>query len=773
MQALSGIRVLDLTIGPVGGMAMTVLADFGAEVLRLRRSDRFAALPAAPMWRRGSQAIELDVARDSARFASLCAGADVLVINWRPATRRAAGLDVQALRHRFPHLVICSITSFGADDPRSELPGYEHVVAAVTGRMLSFTGCPDREGPAFSALQVGVHACTQSVVSGVLAALVARAGHGQGALVETSMLQAFLAYEQGAMMGEQFRVRLGDVVDGVAGAATQAPLPSLHYLPTQAGDGQWVQLGNLLPHLFDNFLVATELVDILADPDYDSAQMNLPEAKRERFRELMFLRMQEKSAAEWIGIFVANGSVVAGPVQSTQEALNDPDILANGHAMPVGDGVQLGPLAKLSATPARPGSGVADGERTAGIWATTPRASVSLVDHGRLPLTGIRVVEIATIIAAPFGASLLAELGAEVIKVEPLAGDAYRGLAGGVGACRVNLGKRSLCVDLKHPEGRTLVQDLLRGSDVLIHNFRPGVPEKLGIDYATLSALNPALVYLQSNGYGPEGPGAHRPSTHPIPGAGMGGVHLQMGGSLPATLLDLQGLRDWSRRIMRANEVNPDPNTALVVASSVLLALMARTHTGRGQSVCVDMFGANAWANADDFLRYPGKPDRAYPDEGQYGLSPVYRLYQCGDGGWIFLALPRDADRDTARGILADAGLAPPDFDDADALGVLFASRPAAFWEARFADTGLACVRADRCLPKQFWLAPEQTAFRAASRHAVWGDFQRPGALVRFDGLPPADLRPPVAGEHTEELLFLVGRTASDVAGLRAAGVVA
>ncbi len=773
MQSLSETRILDLTIGPVGGMAMTIFADFGAEVLCLRRTDRFASLPAAPMWRRGCAAIDLDIVAERKRFDGLCAAADVLVVNWRPGTREAAGLDVLALRRQFPQLVICSITSFGADDPRSELPGYEHVVAAASGRMLSFTGCPEREGPAFSALQVAVHACTQSVVSGILAALVARKSQGQGSLVETSMLQALLVYEQGAMLGEQLRDRLGDVVDGVAGAAMMAPLPSLHYLPTQAGDGCWVQLGNLLPHLFDNFLVATELVDILADPDYDSVQMVLPEAKREHFRDLMFRRMQEKSAAQWMDVFVENGSVVAGLVQSTQEALRDVDIVANGHVIELGGVLQLGPLARLSETPAQPGPGVVDGEATEQSWLKSPRARIAFKENPHLPLHNLRVVEIATIIAAPFGASLLADLGADVIKVEPIGADPYRGLAGGVGACRVNLGKRSIRVDLKSAAGQAVVRDLLRQADVLIHNFRPGVPEKLGIDYPTLAVINPRLVYLQSNGYGPIGPGAHRPSTHPIPGAGMGGVHLQMGGELPSRQLDLMELRAWSRRLMRANEVNPDPNTALVVASAALLGLTARDRTGRGQVVYVDMFGANAWANADDFLSYPGKAPRSYPDAGQHGLSPTYRLYQGSDGGWFFLALVSAAEQGRAGELLRSAGLGLPDWNDAAALAHLFAQAPADQWIARFQEKGCACVRADVCLPKHFWLKAEQAAFTLPTRHLEWGTLRRPGAPVRFDRLPQADLCSPVAGEQTRELLALTGRTLADMEALLAAGVVA
>jgi crotonobetainyl-CoA:carnitine CoA-transferase CaiB-like acyl-CoA transferase len=276
------------------------------------------------------------------------------------------------------------------------------------------------------------------------------------------------------------------------------------------------------------------------------------------------------------------------------------------------------------------------------------------------PLAGIKVVEIATIIAAPLGASFLADMGAEVIKVEQIGGDPYRGLGAGVGAARVNAGKQSLSVDLKAAAGRAMVLDLIAEADVLIHNFRPGVPERLGIGYEQVRDRNPRLVYLQSNGYGPDGPGAERPSTHPIPGAAMGGVLYQLGERVPDAVQDMDGLRLWTRRLMRANEVNPDPNTALVVTTSAMLGLAARHRTGQGQRVLVDMFGANAYANHDDFLAYPGKAARALPDPLLYGLSASYRLYRCARDQWVFLALTSEREFQRFSAELMEAGLMAP-----------------------------------------------------------------------------------------------------------------
>ena len=163
---------------------------------------------------------------------------------------------------------------------------------------------------------------------------------------------------------------------------------------------------------------------------------------------------------------------------------------------------------------------------------------------------------------------------------------------------------------------------------------------------------------------------------------------------------------------MRANEVNPDPNTAMVITTAVTLGLVARQRTGLGQRILVDMFGANAQANHDDFLSYPGKPDRALPDERLHGLSPTYRLYQCQDDGWVFLALVTAREQMLFVRTLESAGINTPaveslarsDDDTREELVQLIASRPVAFWLDLLPAAGLGCLRADGPLPSSFWL---------------------------------------------------------------------
>ena len=781
--ALTDLRIVELGSGPVTGMAGMILADFGAEVLRIDRpgGDPLGQLPAAPMWARGKYHLVLDVS-DADDLDEVLAVADVLICNWRPAALKRKGIDYKSLHDRHPHLVYCHITGFGPGGPMAEVPGYEHVVAAYAGRMMLFSGIVDRDGPVLSAVQVGIHVATQSAVAGVLAALLQRGETGVGRLVETSLLQGMLPYEMGGLIGRQFESEYEQLLPYVR-TAPEPPPPSLYYHPAQAGDGRWMQFGNLLPHLFDNFLITTGLIDVLADPAYDQKQMLLrPEEAHEAFRERMLKRIQERSSAEWMQEFVADGGIVGTTYQTTQAALNDPDVVANGHVLKQDNGsVQLGPVARLAETPAAPGSDSMPGDALIKKWRTTPRMAPSEPRKEELPLAGIRVVELATIIAAPLGTSFLADMGADVVKVEQVGGDPFRSLLGGLGAARVNTGKRSVSINLKTEEGRDIVLKLVASADVVVHNYRPGVPERLGIGYEQVRELNPGVIYRQANGYGPDGPGAHRPSTHPIPGAAMGGVMYQMREALPSTLQDFKNLRRWTSRLMRANELNPDPNTAVVIATAALLGLSARTRTGQGQLVGVDMFGTNAYANADDFLSYPGKPGRAMPDELMYGFSPTYRLYPCRDGKWIFLGLITEKESAGFIEALTEMGIDVPDRSrlhpesgDTGVLSDLFASRDAADWQSMLAPRGIACVAADRNEPPAFWLQDGQAAaygFVGPAHHPVHGAYLRHGPLVIFDRQPGELKGPPSAGQHHEEVLAECGYEATETDAMLQSGV--
>ena len=795
-ELLDDIRVIDLSEGPIGGMTTMVLADFGADVIKIERpgGDPWRSVANAPMWLRGKRSAFLDLHNEAGResLARLSGSADVVVTSTRPGKDAPLGADYERLSARNPALVYCAITGFGPQGPYAGYPGYEAVVAARMGRMLNFSGLPDREGPAYAAVQAGSHATSQAALHGILAALLAREQSGRGQLVETSLLQGLCAYDLGGLFRAQLGERFPDLFAGLAMPA----MPTLNYHALPTSDGRWLQFGNLMAHLFDNYLAAAGLADIFADPDYEGTPAQWSEDARERLRDRMFKRMQERTAAEWMETFIEHGGVAATPFQSTQEALDDPDLVLNGHVVErehptLGTVRQLGPLARLTATPGAAGeAGPEPGEHTEAVLseAARPRpAPTPSAPASGPPLRGVTVLEFATVIAAPLGAAILADLGARVIKVEPIGGDPFRAMGvASMGAGRCNGSKESIALDLKSAEGQEIVQALARETDIVIHNYRPGVPERLGIGYETLSAIRPELVYVYVNGYGRSGPGAHRPSTHPIPGAGLGGALMQMGEGMPPACTTIPELREVARKFFRANELNPDPNTSVVVASSSLLGLYARRRFGKGQEVFVDMFGANAWANADDFVSYEGKPPRPTLDPDLYGLNATWRLYPAAEG-WVFLglAVQREWERFCELAgrpdLAADPRFATPDAraanDDAlaDALAALFAQRPADDWEALLATEGLGCVRADAGPVHEFIAKDGHIAangLRVPVRNTNYGEYERYGPLTAFS-VNKLELGGfPLAGEQGDSILAELAYDPAAIDALRAKGIV-
>ena len=803
------IRVLDLSRGQAGGIATMVLADFGADVIKVEPpgGDPARQLPASPMWLRGKRSLTLDLQRPEEQDSlhQLVRGADVLVTSDPPQKAVAIRADYDTLAALNPGLVYCSITGWGPEGPYAHYPAHEALVAAKSGRMGAFSAIARRGGPAFSAVQVGTHAAAQSAITGTLAALLARERIGSGQLVETSLLQGMFPYDLNTLLREQLMQRFPDRLqtDLVARGLTPDTMPNLGYHPVVAADGRWIQFANLLEHLFHNQIVALGLEDTLADPRYVGAPNRLDEEAREELRNQILERVRERPAAEWMRIFHENGNVAADIVGSAEEALEHPDLLANDEVVERADPTlgsvrQLGLLARLVETPGRVGRPApTPGEQSREVLsepARQPWTGSTPIDDGRPPLDGITVLEFATIIAAPLGVSLLGDLGARVIKVEPTnGGDPQRGMAGtGLGghmaATKTTASKESICINLKMEEGQSIVRKLVEQADVLIHNYRPGVPERLGIGYEQVRAIRPQIVWVSANGYGPDGPGARRPAAHPIPGAVCGGALLQAGAGWPAgDLGSLDGIREAARWYKNANEANPDPNVSVTLATAALLGLYARRKTGSGQPIFLSMLGANGYANADDFLAYKVKPDRQQLDPQLFGLNALCRLYRARDG-WICLSISEDAEWEafcatTGRGDLRD----DVRFGDSNArlehseelasvLTELFGTKDSSEWEQQLTKGGVGCVRADEYENAgQFFLHNEQmhaNGFAPLATHAVLGEYQRWGPLVAFSKTPGRYGPGVLAGQHTDSILAELGYKNEAVGELHETGVV-
>lgn len=375
------------------------------------------------------------------------------------------------------------------------------------------------------------------------------------------------------------------------------------------------------------------------------------------------------------------------------------------------------------------------------------------------PLEGVKIVDLTSYIAGSYGAMMLADMGADVVKVEALEGDSFRELPGFYGW---NRGKRSLAVNMKAPDGRAIVQRLAKDADVVMENMRPGVVERLGVDYETLRALNPRLIYSTVTAFGSDGPYKDRPGFDPLLQA-MGGV------------MTLQGLGTAPQYLRIAVT---DYYCAALACQAVLAALFVRERTGRGQRVQTSLLQAVLALQSGNVVTYPGY-------ELTFRVTPTYRLYQGSDGQWFFLAVGNQSFWVKLCTAIGREDLAQdPRFgswmarrDHAEALMPLlesaFSSRPAAEWLRILATHDIPAAPTQSL--REFMQDPAVLHHKMIVQydHPELGPLSLMGQPLRFSETQAPDAGPPpTLGQHTTDVLRQAGYTDPEIAELRRRGVI-
>jgi crotonobetainyl-CoA:carnitine CoA-transferase CaiB-like acyl-CoA transferase len=386
-------------------------------------------------------------------------------------------------------------------------------------------------------------------------------------------------------------------------------------------------------------------------------------------------------------------------------------------------------------------------------------------------LAGVRVLDLGGFITAPFAAMVLAELGADVIKVErPGEGDPFRAFKQGRYSPHFqahNRNKRSITLDFTKPDGRAILKDLVRKADAIVMNNRPGVAEKLGIGYDALREVNPRLVYCSITGFGETGPYADRPAFDNVG----------------------QALSGWMSRYRQPNDdprvVGPavsDAATGYQAAMGILAALYERHATGKGRRIDVSMIEATIHLGAEPLGQYlaTGEPVPVYQ---RAAMSQAYNLV-CADGKRIGLHLsspdkfwasfcsaidradwiakyPKRMDRVTHYESLAIE------------IAAVFKTKSRAQWVTilEAADVPFAPELALEELASDPHIAHLDVFYETT--HPKYGPVRAPHRAIRADGSRAIDHRPPPdLGEHTDEVLRELGLDAARLAELRAKGLV-
>jgi crotonobetainyl-CoA:carnitine CoA-transferase CaiB-like acyl-CoA transferase len=387
---------------------------------------------------------------------------------------------------------------------------------------------------------------------------------------------------------------------------------------------------------------------------------------------------------------------------------------------------------------------------------------------GRTALEGVRVLDVTQVMAGPFCAMQLCDMGADVIKVEPPDGDSTRRMAGAAGTDSpgfnaVNRGKRGIVLDLKTPPGQDAFRRLAGGVDIIIENYRPGVMRAFGLDYASLVRDHPALIYASISGYGQTGPNAAK-----------GGFDLIAQGV--SGLMSVTG--EPGRPPTKIGVPLTDLGAALFALSAVLAALHYRHRTGRGQHIDTSLVEAGVALSVWESAQYFSEGVTPEPLGSAHRMFAPYQAIRCANG-YITLGAANDRLFHRLGELLGHPEwAADPDYADATLRvrnrAVLVArieeitlQQPREHWLARLDAAGIPCGPINDY--RDAFADPQIRArdMIVEIDHPTLGRMKTLGAPVKMSETPAiVGRRAPLLGEHTREVLREAGLTDEQIAGL-------
>jgi crotonobetainyl-CoA:carnitine CoA-transferase CaiB-like acyl-CoA transferase len=728
---LTGLRILDLSDGMAGPLAAMMLAEAGADVVKIEPpcGDVARGSPGFATWNRSKRGVVLDLAaaHDREQLAAVIPAVDVMIHGFAHADERAYDITPERLRTINPRLIVCRVRGYPNGHPDDSRPGWEPLVLARLGLFDEQRG--RRPGPVYLSFPLGSSTAALLAASGVMARLVHRLWTGWGGLVATSLVQGALL----PMTMHWFRAE--HPTDGLARAMPKDRAVTLF----ECADGVWIHVMKApddTPWMRDAF--AAMGPDAVAAAN--RAVSAHPLCPNQGANAVAF---RQRASADWLTHLHAH-DIPAEAARELGYAFRDEQARANHYVIPVDDPV-LGTMRQAGcpfhveppARVERPAPALGEhtrevlAELAAAARALGPPPTPATPPQPTPPLAGLRVVDFGSYLAGPLGPMLLADLGADVVKVEARGGDSMRWNEAAFEGCQ--RGKRSVLLDLRDPEERPRLAALVRSADVVHHNIRLDAAARLGIDGPALRAMNQRVIFCHVSSYGPDGPRAGWPGYDQLFQALTGWELETAGAGNPPSWLRF-GMMDHLAA------------SASVVAT--LLALYHREQTGAVQDVSASLLGAALLSTSHTYLRSDNTVEPvARLDRAQTGLGWACRIYQTADG-WIAVFSP-GADGPTRL----CAALA---VDDPAEVERVCAERGSEAVLLTLAEAGIDAehVRLDQ--RDGFLDSADNRAcgLVVAYDHATYGRMEQIGAFWDFDDLPlQLDRAAPALGQHSDEIL--------------------
>jgi len=752
--ALDGIRIIDCGQWLAGPLCAMLLADQGAEVIRVDP-------PGGPHWQsaanatlqRGKQSLVLNVksAADLACARSLISTADVVIENFRPGVMDRLGLGWDALSRDHDRLIYCSLPGFASDDPRAAMPAWEGVLAAATGTYTSgnpargsaMPAQPVSEGeaqPRFNALPLASEFGALAAAIAIIMALIARQRDGLGQRLEVPLFDAmFLAFGASALL-----------VNGAAAGGRPADPWAGTF---QCRDGAMVLLNLATPRFVQRFLEATGTLKDWTTKGYLEPNRLLHDRELwDQQRQELSALMRTRTAEEW-DVLATRVLLPLTRIRTSAEWMASQHAQDAGIVVPVddpeyGDMRQPGPAVRLLGSPGavpapRPQSGTLS--RDAILASDRPAVMRATAAEDRLTaaLQGFRIVDTTQVLAGPTAARTLAEFGAEVIKVNNPweEGAGYRWQVHRYHT-DVNRGKRTVLLDLKCPEGLAILWRLVENADAFLQNLRLGVAERLGIGYEQVRAHKPDIVYLSVSAFGYGGAWQYRPGYEPN-AQSISGMQARMGGSADRPAGQPFAIDDYC--------------TGLLGAFGLGLGLWHRLKQSEGQRVETSLGHAATFLQLPYMQTYKGKTWDEPSGPQATGWGPLQRLYRAADT-WFFLGAS-EAQRHLLAAIpglesvqvLEGAALAAQ-------LEACFQTRPADEWIRLLVAAGMGAhtlCSVTQLMQDPWAVAHGLSVTRQHRDGSMITTIGPPARLSRTPAVPGRPVSPP--GGDAAEILAMLG----------------